>query len=298
MKLIILDIIKHLLNFASSFNNFRYYPNVFILNKGEIKISRKSAISKYCELKCLKNSTITIENKSWIGKNCELSTLENSKIFIGENCTINNNTKILGDIRIYNNVSIAPNVFISSGSHNFKYEPFMPIKEQDKLYPVENNKIIIEEDVWIGANCTIGNKSYLAKGVIVAANSFINSKTYPYEIWGGVPAKKIGIRAEFIPPDSLKNIIFSPYLYRGFNLNICNNYGIIVLKYKKEFNINLNSFDQNNLIISNNIDNFSSEYFLKKGNTSINIKFKIIGNTEFVILKFRTIKKIKIHSIL
>lgn len=55
-------------------------------------------------------------------------------------------------------------------------------------------KITIEEDVWIGANCTITKGVTIGKGAIVAANSCVNRDVPEYAIVGGVPAKVLKYR--------------------------------------------------------------------------------------------------------
>jgi acetyltransferase-like isoleucine patch superfamily enzyme len=54
--------------------------------------------------------------------------------------------------------------------------------------------ITIGSDVWIAANVTILSGSTIGDGVVIAANSVVNSEIPPYAIAGGVPAKVIGYR--------------------------------------------------------------------------------------------------------
>ena len=51
--------------------------------------------------------------------------------------------------------------------------------------------MVIEDDVWIGANVTILPGSYISKATIIAANSVVNKFIEPYSIIGGTPAKII-----------------------------------------------------------------------------------------------------------
>jgi len=54
--------------------------------------------------------------------------------------------------------------------------------------------IYIEEDVWFGCNVVVLKGVYIGKGAVIAAGAVVNKSIPPYEIWGGVPAKKIGVR--------------------------------------------------------------------------------------------------------
>lgn len=55
-------------------------------------------------------------------------------------------------------------------------------------------KVVIEDDVDIGQSSLILPGSHLGKGCIVGAYSIVtkNTRIGPYEIWTGVPARKIG----------------------------------------------------------------------------------------------------------
>ena len=52
-------------------------------------------------------------------------------------------------------------------------------------------KVIIEDDVWIGAKSTILCGVKIGKGSIVAANSVVNKDVEEFTVVGGVPAKPI-----------------------------------------------------------------------------------------------------------
>ena len=107
---------------------------------------------------------------SSIAQNCSISG-ENSGIFIGEN------------------VMIAPNVSIVAFNHGYSSLD-IPMVEQVCLEAA----IVIEDDVWIASNCTIGKGVRIRKGSIVAANSFVNKDVPAFSIVGGVPAKIIRSR--------------------------------------------------------------------------------------------------------
>jgi virginiamycin A acetyltransferase len=52
-------------------------------------------------------------------------------------------------------------------------------------------KIVIEEDVWVGANSIILGGVTIGRGSIIAAGSVVNNDVPPYSVAGGVPAKFI-----------------------------------------------------------------------------------------------------------
>ena len=54
--------------------------------------------------------------------------------------------------------------------------------------------VVIEEDVWCGANVTILKGVTIGRGCIVAAGAVVTKDLPPYCIAGGVPAKPIKSR--------------------------------------------------------------------------------------------------------
>jgi len=54
--------------------------------------------------------------------------------------------------------------------------------------------IFLEEDVWLGVNVIVLKGTRIARGALLAACSVVTNNEPPYEIWAGVPARKIGER--------------------------------------------------------------------------------------------------------
>lgn len=81
--------------------------------------------------------------------------------------------------------------YIISANHCFK-DPHKPIR----LQGYTGEPINIGQDVWIGCHVTILPGVNIGNGAIIAAGAVVNRDVPPLEIWGGVPAKKIGQRGE------------------------------------------------------------------------------------------------------
>lgn len=78
-----------------------------------------------------------------------------------------------------------------SGNHaRIKGKFYRTITEAEK--PAGYDKpIVVEEDVWMGANVTILSGVTVGRGCTVAAGAVITRSTPPYAVIGGVPAKVI-----------------------------------------------------------------------------------------------------------
>ena len=84
---------------------------------------------------------------------------------------------------------IAPNCVIVSFNHGYQ-DIQTPMIDQ----PWVGEPVFIEDDVWIGANCTIIMGVTIGKGSIIAANAVVSKDIPPYSIVGGVPARILGSR--------------------------------------------------------------------------------------------------------
>lgn len=115
------------------------------------------------------------------------------RIVLGAGSSISNNCCVNGaaaGIRIGRNVMIAPNCCLVAFDHGTALNG-VPMVQQ----PLVEAPIVIEDDVWIGANCTITAGVTIRSGAIVAANSVVTRDVGPHEIVGGTPAKFIKHRS-------------------------------------------------------------------------------------------------------
>jgi len=114
-------------------------------------------------------------------------------IEIGEYCYLNSGTVLYSGngIKIGDNVLIGPNCNIVPTNHQYS-DRDTPMRLQ-RFLPSKGG-IIIEDDVWLGANVTILDGAYIKKGSIIGANSTVIGEVEGYSIYAGSPAKKIKSR--------------------------------------------------------------------------------------------------------
>ena len=60
--------------------------------------------------------------------------------------------------------------------------------------PTAKGAIKIADDVWLGANVIVLKGVTIGRGAIVGAGAVVTKSIPEYEIWAGVPAKKLGVR--------------------------------------------------------------------------------------------------------
>jgi acetyltransferase-like isoleucine patch superfamily enzyme len=136
---------------------------------------------KYIILRFLKSG-----NNLKIGNNCrfigDISVADN--VFIGSNCVFQSTH---GKIIIGNNVMFGPGVHIHGGDHKIKYDKNNNRYEAHKSH-LEDGSILIEDDVWIGANVIILKKVKIGKGSIIGAGTIVSFDVPPFsKVYGAKP---------------------------------------------------------------------------------------------------------------
>lgn len=157
------------------------YPiNVFLFKKIAFSsyVSYRSSIRNHINIILGKRISI-----------CPFVVLWPISLEIGDNSQINPGTSIYGIVKIGSNVMIAPNCMIVGGSHCFSRVD-IPMNFQGST----EKGIVIEDDVWIGANVVITDGVKIKKGCIIAAGAVVTKNTEAYSIYAGIPAVKIKSR--------------------------------------------------------------------------------------------------------
>jgi acetyltransferase-like isoleucine patch superfamily enzyme len=123
-----------------------------------------------------------------------------SNITIGKNFYIGRDSQIETDCVIGNHVIFGNRVALV-GRYDHHYQQIgTPIRLasqiRDATYTWKglNQMIVIEDDVWVGFGSIILSGVRVAQGSIIAAGSVVTKDVEAFCIYGGVPAKKIGLR--------------------------------------------------------------------------------------------------------
>ncbi|MEM9413956.1 MAG: acyltransferase [Planctomycetota bacterium] len=117
-----------------------------------------------------------------------------ARVTIGPHSQINPYTVIYGGsgVTIGADVMIAPHCVLAAGNHNHQ-QLDQPMRSAASI---SRGPIVIENDVWIGANCTITDGVTIGQGAVIGANSVVTKDVPAYAIVAGVPAKTIGSRKQ------------------------------------------------------------------------------------------------------
>lgn len=141
-----------------------FYKNYFIGNRKKIYFSQK----------------VTVPEK------CYLSPLE---LFVGENTWLGVNSFICGKVKIGSNVMVGPNVAITGANHNIEKADVPMINSG-----ITVKGIIIEDDVWIGANAVVLDGTTIKRGAVIGAGCVVTKDIPEYAVVVGNPAKIIKYR--------------------------------------------------------------------------------------------------------
>ena len=157
---------------------FRLFVIPFICKKGAGAVIRRSV-----RLDLLPNHDCMIGKKTIVE---DFSIINNTvgKVLIGNNSIIGLSNVIIGPVTVGNNVLFAQHVVLSGLNHNYQDVSKAPVEQG-----ITTREIIIEDNVWIGANTTITAGVSIGKHSVIGAGSVITKNVPPYSVVAGNPGK-------------------------------------------------------------------------------------------------------------
>lgn len=145
---------------------------------------------------------VTWPHQVSLGRNCNLehgvffkfdgiwqpgpSLFIDDNVFIGTGCEFNFSHKI----------DIGADCLIAAGCRFIDHDHGSARREIPMAAQTDGRAapIVLERDVWLGANVIVLKGVKIARGAIVAAGAVVTGDIPSFEIWGGVPARKLGER--------------------------------------------------------------------------------------------------------
>ena len=137
-------------------------------------------------------------------------------ILIGDNCTVEKGLRIkysggfsetapiqignhvfLGqdvEFNISDSIVIGQDCLIASGCKFIDHNHGIYPEQLMRLQPETQKAIVLEEDVWLGSAVIVLKGVTIKRGAVVASGAVVTKDIGTNEIWGGVPARQIGLR--------------------------------------------------------------------------------------------------------
>ena len=107
----------------------------------------------------------------------------------------------IGLVTIGKDVMMGPETMIISINHNYT-DLNIPIRLQGSISP---KRVVIDDDVWIGARVIILPGRHIGRGAVIASGSVVTKDVPDYAIVGGNPAKIIRYRNDQEKPPQIDN---------------------------------------------------------------------------------------------
>ena len=153
------------------------------LNPFKHKKGKGSLIRKRTRMDLMPFNDFSIGSDSTIE---DFTTVNNGvgAVRIGNRTRIGLGCVIIGPVTIGNDIMFAQHIVVSGLNHGYQ-DINIPIS----LQAVETKPIIIEDEVWIGANAVITAGVTIGKHSVVAGGSVVTKSVPPFSVVGGNPAK-------------------------------------------------------------------------------------------------------------
>lgn len=142
-------------------------------SSSKINIGQR-ALRAFCGKLILKKcgKKVNIEKGSIFSSNCELGDYSGFGI----------NSRIYGAI-VGKHVMMGPNCFIFSYNHRFERTDIT----MDQQGATDEKMVVIEDDVWIGANVIILPGVTIGTGSVIGAGTVVTKNVPPYAVFCGNP---------------------------------------------------------------------------------------------------------------
>ena len=163
----------------------RWYYGWALAASGE-----RLSIGRGVEIGCPGN--IELGGDIYLVEGAVLRACGESRLRISGRFAANGNARVIadfGEIEIGRGVMLGPNVVIRASNHATS-QIELPIWEQGQT----GGRIVIGDDVWIGANAVIVPNVTIGSHVIVAAGAVVTRDVPDYAVVAGVPARVVSDR--------------------------------------------------------------------------------------------------------
>ena len=160
-----------------------------------IEIHATARVSPHSDIEdSVRGSRIVVGARSVIDSFVKIKPTGGSgDLVIGEQSVVNSGCVLYtgNGISIGNHVAIAANTTFAPVNHAFRDRARL-IAEQG--FQPSRGGIVIEDDVWIGANCVLLDGAVLRRGCVIGAGSLVRGEVAAYTVNAGNPLVRLGER--------------------------------------------------------------------------------------------------------
>ena len=107
-------------------------------------------------------------------------------VIIGNHTRIGLHNTIIGPVTIGSHVNLAQGITITALNHNFD-----DLEKRIDQQGISTKEVVLEDDIWVGANAVILPGVTIGKHAVVAAGAIVTKDVPPHSLVAGVPAKVI-----------------------------------------------------------------------------------------------------------
>lgn len=163
----------------------RVSPSARIDWPGNLRIGRRARLYG-CRI--IAQGVVELGPDSELHDFAYLDTQSEGRITVGPGSAIGPFTTVFGagGVTIGAGCSVAGHSMIVSSTHTIA-ERDRPIRDQGYT----SKPIILEDDVWLGANCTVLPSTVIGRGAVVGAGSLVRTDVPPMVVAGGNPLRII-----------------------------------------------------------------------------------------------------------
>ena len=187
----------------------RLHPSAVLLGEfSRFDLGRGNVIGARVRVDSGQAGRLVTGTNVWLAAETEIEVT--TAVRIGSSTTIQRRSSINGSVRIGRGCILAPNVFVSSGTHPFRAVAHLPIREQERLVARRpggkealDRPVWIQDDCWLGINAVVCPGVTVGKGSVVGANAVVTRDVAPYSVIGGAPARVLSRRLNWAPPEQI-----------------------------------------------------------------------------------------------
>lgn len=130
-----------------------------------------------------------IMSKAKIGENCNIgqNVVVSPEVVLGKNVKVQNNVSIYTGVICEDDVFLGPSMVFTN-----VINPRSAVARRDQYLETRVGK-----GASIGANATIVCGNPIGKFAFIGAGAVVTKEIFPYELWVGNPAKRIGWMSEY-----------------------------------------------------------------------------------------------------